>query len=131
MGCPRRGWGPCTGYASERSESIDAVRVVATGEALLAPAVTRRLIAEFARLRRPASPIQAARAAAMGTLTPRETEVLSLVAEGLSNPQIGVRLYISRRTVQAHLAHIFAKLDLTSRAQLAALVAGHRGGQQA
>jgi DNA-binding CsgD family transcriptional regulator/tetratricopeptide (TPR) repeat protein len=65
------------------------------------------------------------------SLTPTERSVADLVAEGLSNPQIGDRLYISRRTVQAHLAHVFAKLDLTSRAQLAALVAEHRGGQQA
>jgi DNA-binding CsgD family transcriptional regulator/tetratricopeptide (TPR) repeat protein len=65
------------------------------------------------------------------SLTPTERSVADLVAEGLSNPQIGDRLYISRRTVQTHLAHTFAKLDLTSRAQLAALVAGHRGGQQA
>ena len=63
------------------------------------------------------------------SLTPTERSVADLVAEGLSNPQIGDRLYISRRTVQAHLAHVFAKLDLTSRAQLAALVAEHRGGQ--
>jgi len=65
------------------------------------------------------------------SLTPTERSVADLVAEGLTNPQIGDRLFISRRTVQAHLAHVFAKLDLTSRAQLAALVAGHRGGQQA
>jgi DNA-binding CsgD family transcriptional regulator len=65
------------------------------------------------------------------SLTPTERSVADLVAEGLSNPQIGDRLYISRQRVQTHLAHIFAKLDLTSRAQLAALVAGHRGGQQA
>jgi DNA-binding CsgD family transcriptional regulator len=63
------------------------------------------------------------------SLTPTERSVADLVAEGLTNPQIGDRLFISRRTVQAHLAHVFAKLDLTSRAQLAALVAEHRGGQ--
>ena len=63
------------------------------------------------------------------SLTPTERSVADLVAEGLSNPQIGGRLYISRRTVQAHLAHVFAKLDLTSRAQLAALVAERRSGQ--
>jgi DNA-binding CsgD family transcriptional regulator len=63
------------------------------------------------------------------SLTPTQHTVVGLVAEGLSNPQIGDRLYISRRTVQAHLAHAFAKLDITSRAQLAALVAEHRDGQ--
>jgi DNA-binding CsgD family transcriptional regulator len=63
------------------------------------------------------------------SLTPTEFSVADLVAEGLTNPQIGARLFISRRTVQAHLAHIFPKLDVTSRAQLAVLVAEHRGGQ--
>ena len=63
------------------------------------------------------------------SLTPTERSVTDLVADGLTNPQIGDRLFISRRTVQAHLAHVFAKLDLTSRAQLAALVAEHGGGQ--
>ena len=58
-----------------------------------------------------------------------ERTVAGLVAEGLSNPQIGERLYVSRRTVQAHLAHVFAKLDITSRAQLAALATQHRGDQ--
>ena len=61
------------------------------------------------------------------SLTPTERSVTDLVAQGLTNPQIGDRLFISRRTVQAHLAHVFAKLDLTSRAQLAALVAEHKG----
>jgi DNA-binding CsgD family transcriptional regulator len=60
------------------------------------------------------------------SLTPAEHAVASLVAEGLSNPQIGERLYVSRRTVQTHLAHVFAKLDLTSRAQLAAEVTRHQ-----
>ena len=63
------------------------------------------------------------------SLTPAERTVAGLVAEGLSNPQIGERLYVSRRTVQAHLAHVFAKLDITSRAQLAAMATQHRGGQ--
>jgi DNA-binding CsgD family transcriptional regulator len=56
------------------------------------------------------------------SLTETEQTVASLVAEGLSNPQIGDRLYVSRRTVQTHLAHVFTKLDLTSRTQLAAVV---------
>jgi DNA-binding CsgD family transcriptional regulator len=60
------------------------------------------------------------------SLTPTERSVAELVTEGLSNPQIGDRLYISRRTVQTHLGHVFAKLDLTSRAQLAAVVTQHR-----
>jgi DNA-binding CsgD family transcriptional regulator len=61
------------------------------------------------------------------SLTPSERAVVDLVAEGLSNPQIGQRLYISRRTVQTHLAHVFAKLHLTSRTQLAAEAIRHRG----
>jgi DNA-binding CsgD family transcriptional regulator len=60
------------------------------------------------------------------SLTPAERAIATLAAEGLSNPQIGDRLYVSRRTVQTHLAHVFAKLDITSRAQLAAEVARHR-----
>ena len=63
------------------------------------------------------------------SLTPTERTVADLVAGGLSNPRIGDRLYISRRTVQAHLGHVFAKLDITSRAQLAALVTQHRSSE--
>lgn len=63
------------------------------------------------------------------SLTPTERSVADLVAEGLSNPQIGDRLYISRRTVQAHLAHVFAKLDITSRSQLAVMVTQNHGRQ--
>ena len=65
------------------------------------------------------------------SLTPAERAVAELVAEGLSNPQIGERLYVSRRTVQTHIAHVFAKLDLTSRAHLAAEVTRRAGSQQA
>ena len=65
------------------------------------------------------------------SLTPAEHAVAGLVAEGLSNPQIGERLYVSRRTVQTHLAHVFVKLDLTSRAQLAAEVTWHQGNSPA
>jgi len=65
------------------------------------------------------------------SLTPAEHAVAGLVAEGLSNPQIGERLYISRRTVQTHLAHMFAKLDIATRAQLAADVTRHRGSESA
>ena len=61
------------------------------------------------------------------SLTPSERAVVDLVAEGLSNPQIGQRLYVSRRTVQTHLAHVFAKLDITSRTQLTAEAIRHQG----
>jgi len=102
---------------------FDAVRVIAAGEALLAPAVTRRLIGEFTRLR----PVPDALApTAMVTLTPRETEVLRLVAEGMSNRDIAQRLSISKRTVDAHLEHIFGKLGISSRVQLTTWLSSDR-----
>ncbi|TDC48715.1 response regulator transcription factor [Jiangella ureilytica] len=101
---------------------FDAVRVVAAGEALLAPSVTRRLIAEFARLRpRPAAP-----AAGLAALTPRETEVLRLVAEGLSNPEIAARLVVGEETVKTHVSRVLAKLALRDRTQ--AVVTAYEGG---
>ena len=102
---------------------FDAVRVVAAGEALLAPAVTRRLISEFTRLR-PAR--DAAPAAALGVLTPRETEVLRLVAEGLSNPEVAKRLVVTEETVKTHVSRILAKLGLRDRTQ--AVVAAYESG---
>ncbi|GGV34747.1 DNA-binding response regulator [Actinomadura cremea] len=90
---------------------FDAVRVVAAGEALLAPTVTRRLIGEFARLRpRPPS-------AALDVLTPRETEVLRLVAEGLTNAEIAARLVVGEETVKTHVSRVLRKLDLRDRVQ--------------
>jgi len=91
---------------------FDAVRVVAAGEALLAPGITRRLIAEFARMR--------PRARAQGTLavlTPRETDVLRLLAEGLSNPELAERLYVGEETVKTHVSRILSKLGLRDRTQ--------------
>ncbi|HZA80185.1 MAG TPA: response regulator transcription factor, partial [Actinomycetes bacterium] len=101
---------------------FDAVRVVAAGEALLAPAITRRLITEFARLR-PRTP---GRPAALETLTPRETEVLRLVAEGLSNTEIAGRLVVSEETVKTHVRRVLAKLGLRDRTQ--AVVAAYESG---
>lgn len=102
---------------------FDAVRVVAAGEALLAPTVTRRLIGEFARMRRkaPASPT-----APLTALTPRETEVLRLIAEGLSNPEIAARLSVSEETVKTHVSRILNKLGLRDRTQ--AVVAAYESG---
>ena len=95
------------------AESLfDAVRVIAGGEALLAPTITRRLIAEFARLR----PRQV-RPQALSELTPRETEILGLVAEGLSNREIAERLVLSDETVKTHVSHVLRKLGLRDRAQ--------------
>jgi DNA-binding NarL/FixJ family response regulator len=101
---------------------FDAVRVVASGEALLAPTVTRRLISEFARLR-PAVP---APSAAVAELTPRETEVLRLLAEGLSNPEIAGRLVITEETVKTHVSRVLHKLALRDRAQ--AVVVAYESG---
>jgi DNA-binding NarL/FixJ family response regulator len=96
---------------------FDAVRVVAAGEALLAPSVTRRLISEFAR-QRPAEP---APVAAIAELTPRETEVLRLLAEGLSNTEIAGRLVITEETVKTHVSRVLHKLALRDRAQAVVL----------
>ena len=102
---------------------FDAVRVIAAGEALLAPAVTRRLISEFTRLR-PSSGTPPS--AVLGTLTPRETEVLRLVAEGMSNPEIARRLVVTEETVKTHVSRILAKLGLRDRTQ--AVVAAYESG---
>jgi DNA-binding NarL/FixJ family response regulator len=102
---------------------FDAVRVIAGGEALLAPAVTRRLIIEFTRLR-PVS--ETLPSAALGALTPRETEVLRLVAEGMSNPEIARRLVVTEETVKTHVSRILAKLGLRDRTQ--AVVAAYESG---
>jgi DNA-binding NarL/FixJ family response regulator len=91
-----------------------AVRVIAAGEALLAPTVTRRLISEFAR-QRPRT--DSSHAAGLATLTPRETQVLRLVAEGLSNPEIAARLVLTEQTVKTHVSRVLAKLGLRDRTQ--------------
>ena len=99
---------------------FDAVRVVAAGEALLAPSVTRRLIGEFARQRpRPPSP-------ALAELTPRETEVLRLLAAGLSNVEIATRLVVGEETVKTHVSRILRKLGVRDRAQ--AVVTAYESG---
>ncbi len=108
---------------------FDAVRVVAAGEALLAPGLTRRLISEFARLQPPAAaagPAAADRPGALTALTPRETEVLRLVAEGLSNNEIAVRLVVTEETVKTHVSRILAKLGLRDRTQ--AVVVAYESG---
>jgi DNA-binding NarL/FixJ family response regulator len=102
---------------------FDAVRVVAAGDALLAPAITRRLIGEFA-LMRPKP--DAAPVAAFAALTPRETQVLRLVAEGLSNPEISARLVVAEETVKTHVSRVLNKLGLRDRTQ--AVVAAYESG---
>ena len=101
---------------------FDAVRVVVAGDALLAPSVTRRLISEFAAQHRPADP----QARAVGALTPRETEILRLVAEGLSNHEIAQRLVVTEETVKTHVSRILSKLGLRDRTQ--AVVAAYESG---
>jgi DNA-binding NarL/FixJ family response regulator len=101
---------------------FEAVRVVAAGEALLAPAVTRRLIAEFARQRPRVRPTPER----LSELTPRETEVLRLVAEGLSNTEIADRLVLSDETVKTHVSRVLLKLGLRDRTQ--AVVAAYESG---
>ena len=105
------------------ADLLAAIRVIAAGDALLAPAVTRRLIAEFSRLRpRHPSPSPVA----LDVLTARETQVLRLVAEGLSNPEIAGRLVVTEETVKTHVSRVLAKLGLRDRTQ--AVVAAYESG---
>jgi DNA-binding NarL/FixJ family response regulator len=99
------------------AELVHAVRVVAAGEALLAPSVTRRLIADFARRPHADPPPPTS----LGTLTQRETEVLRLIARGLSNAEISEMLVIAEQTTKTHIGRILAKLDLRDRAQAVVL----------
>jgi DNA-binding NarL/FixJ family response regulator len=99
------------------AELVHAVRVVAAGDALLAPSVTRRLIADFAGRPRPDMPPPAA----LGALTHRETEVLRLIAGGLSNAEISDTLVIAGQTTKTYVGRILAKLDLRDRAQAVVL----------
>jgi DNA-binding NarL/FixJ family response regulator len=109
-----------SGFLLKRSTPealIEGIKVVAAGDGLLAPSVTRRLIQEFAR--QPGSP--ALPAAPLGTLTQREREVLSLIGAGLSNAEMAARLYISEATVKTHVKRILMKLGLRDRIQAVVL----------
>jgi DNA-binding NarL/FixJ family response regulator len=99
---------------------IAAVRTVAAGDALLSPAVTRRVIKQFTAIPRPAAP------KAIDELTAREREIFELIAGGLSNAEIAERLYISDTTVKTHITHIFQKLDIRDRVQ--AVVLAYQSG---
>ena len=96
------------------ADLIAAVRVVASGDALLAPSVTRRLIADFAK-QRPAG--RGKPAQRLKGLTERETEVLTLVARGRSNTEIAEDLVLAEQTVKTHVSRVLTKLDLRDRAQ--------------
>ncbi len=99
-------------------ELVRAVRVVADGQALLAPTVTRRLIADVTS-RRAAARVKPA--PALAALTPREREVLELIAKGMSNTEIAEALFVAEQTVKTHVSKVFAKLDLRDRAQAVVL----------
>jgi DNA-binding NarL/FixJ family response regulator len=102
------------------AQLVDAIRIVAAGDALLAPSVTRRLIAEFVRRPLPAD------APALQQLTGRELEVLKLIAAGLANKEIAAELFVSEATVKTHVKRVLAKLDLRDRVQ--AVVLAYRCG---
>ncbi len=99
---------------------LAAIRTVASGEALLSPSVTKQVITRFARLGSPDVP------PGLDELTPRELETLRLVADGLSNAEIGEQLFIGETTVKTHVTHILQKLDLRDRVQ--AVVLAHQAG---
>jgi DNA-binding NarL/FixJ family response regulator len=90
---------------------LAAVRTVSHGDALLSPAITKRVIRQFARLPRPAPPKE------LGELSERERDVFRLIADGLSNGEIAQELYISETTVKTHVTHVLQKLDLRDRVQ--------------
>jgi DNA-binding NarL/FixJ family response regulator len=99
---------------------IAAIRTVAAGDALLSPAITKRVIRQFTRLQRPAPPKE------LEELSERERDVLRLIARGLSNAEIGKELFISETTVKTHVTHILQKLDLRDRVQ--AVVLAYQAG---
>ncbi|GGS09417.1 response regulator transcription factor [Streptomyces parvus] len=105
---------------TDARELLEAVRTVARGEGLIAPAVTRRLIAEFAGT----TPVRTSRTAdpvVLDSLTRREREVLGCLGEGLSNAEIAVRLSMAEATVKTHVSRLLGKLELRSRVQAAVL----------
>ncbi|MFE3660151.1 response regulator [Streptomyces sp. NPDC059165] len=103
---------------TEAKDLVEAVRTVARGEGLIAPAVTRRLIAQFAA---PAPRPKAADPAVLDVLTRREREVLVCIGEGLSNAEIAARLTMAEATVKTHVSRLLGKLELRSRVQAAVL----------
>jgi DNA-binding NarL/FixJ family response regulator len=102
-------------------ELVSAIRVVAAGDALLSPSITRRLIEEFAKRPVPATP-----PAQLEGLTGREIEVLKLVSRGLSNAEIAIELYVGEGTVKTHVSHLLTKLQLRDRVQ--AVVVAYESG---
>ncbi|GAA4796497.1 response regulator transcription factor [Streptomyces sanyensis] len=113
----------------EALQLVEAVRLVAQGDGVLAPQVTRRVISQFAGTATAVEPRPQAPPKGLEQLTERERDVFDCLGEGLSNQQIAKRLYISETTVKSHVSHILAKLGLRSRVQAAILVQerGHGG----
>ena len=118
--------------STEPAELVNAIRVVAAGDALLAPSVTRRLVEEFTRRPVPAAPprppdqqphpvVARAPAASLDAITGREREVLALIASGLSNSEIAERLSISEATAKTHVGHLLTKLTARDRVHLVIL----------
>ena len=108
------------------ADLLNAVRVIAAGDALLAPSVTRRLLGEFASRPELSPPQIPAGPEQLGDLTEREREVLTLVARGLSNGEIAGKLSISPATAKTHVAHLLTKLDCRDRVQL--VIIAYRAG---
>ncbi|MET1155715.1 response regulator [Arthrobacter sp.] len=107
-------------------ELLGAIRTVYRGDAVIAPSTTRRLLEHVAPLLRTPSPAASRSHAAVESLTPREREVFTLIAEGLSNPEIAGQLFLSEATVKTHVGHILAKLNARDRVQ-AVLIAYETG----
>lgn len=105
---------------------VDAVERVAAGEAVLAPEVTRHVIAGFAAAPAPSAPAEEVEGGSPFALTPREVDVLRALAQGLSNAQISTALHISEATTKTHVSRVLAKLGCASRVQ-AAILARERG----
>ncbi|MET9627102.1 response regulator transcription factor [Lentzea sp. NPDC006480] len=103
-------------------ELLNAVRVVAAGDALLAPSITKRLIEDFVKSRR----TERVRPAQLKALTERETEILVLIAQGLSNVEIAAHLVLAEQTVKTHVSRVLTKLGLRDRAQ--AVIAAYESG---
>lgn len=98
-------------------ELLEAIRTVYRGDAVIAPSTTRRLLDHVAPLLRTSGTAGSPHAAAVASLTPREHEVFTLIAQGLSNPEIAAKLFLSEATVKTHVGHILAKLDARDRVQ--------------
>ena len=114
-----------SGFLLKDTLAVDllaAVRVVAAGDAVAAPSVTRRLITHFVGT----APVRPDQGARLAVLTAREREVLTLIARGLSNGEIAARLHLSEGTVKTHIGHILGKLNLRDRVQ--AVILGYETG---